>query len=115
MLNVTTLTGRIVKTPELRKTESGKPVTNITIAVPRPFKNPNGEYEADFIECTIWAGLAETASTYCKKGDLVGIKGRLQTTQLEKENCPKITMIQIIVEKLSFLCSAKEKEEKELT
>lgn len=110
MLNIATLTGRIVKTPELRKTENGKNVTNITIAVPRPFKNPNGEYETDYIECTLWAGLAETATTYCKQGDLVGIKGRLQTTQLEKENCPKITMIQLIVEKLSFLASKRQEE-----
>jgi len=41
---------------------------------------------------------------------LIGIKGRLQTTQLEKENCPKITMIQLIVEKLSFLASKKQEE-----
>ena len=58
----------------------------------------------------MWAGLAETATTYCKQGDLVGIKGRLQTTQLEKGNCPKITMIQLIVEKLSFLASKKQEE-----
>ncbi|MDD4376433.1 MAG: single-stranded DNA-binding protein, partial [Clostridia bacterium] len=65
--------GRIVKDPELKETESGRKVTNITLAVPRSFKNINGEYETDFIPCVLWKGVAETTTAYCKKGDLVGI------------------------------------------
>ena len=49
MLNQAVLVGRIVKEPELKITESGKKVSNITLAVPRSFKNSNGEYDTDFI------------------------------------------------------------------
>ena len=49
MLNQTVLVGRLVKEPELHQTENGKKVTNITLAVPRSYKNMNGEYDTDFI------------------------------------------------------------------
>lgn len=108
-MNNTILIGRIVRTPELRETENKNKVTNITVAVTRSFKNSNGEYETDFIECTLWAGIAETAVEFCKQGDLIALKGRLQTQTIEKENIPKMTVIQFVVEKLTFL-SKKEKD-----
>ena len=48
MLNQTVLVGRLVRDPELRETESGSKVTYITLAVPRSYKNVNGEYDTDF-------------------------------------------------------------------
>lgn len=48
MLNQTVLVGRLVSDPELRETENGNKVTNVTLAVPRSFKNINGEYDTDF-------------------------------------------------------------------
>ena len=72
MLNQIVIVGRLVKDPELRETDSGKKVTNITLAVPRSYKNVSGEYETDFIDCTLWTGIAENTSAYCKKGDLLG-------------------------------------------
>lgn len=60
MLNQTVIVGRLVNTPELRETESGRKVSNVIIAVPRSFKNVNGEYETDFISCVLWKGVAET-------------------------------------------------------
>jgi len=104
-LNNTILIGRLVKTPELRETENKNKVTNITIAVPRSFKNPDGKYETDFIDCILWAGIAETAVEFCKKGDLIALKGRLQTSTLEKEDMPKMNLLQFVVEKLTFLTS----------
>ena len=59
MLNQIVIVGRLVKDPELRETDSGKKVTNITLAVPRSYKNVSGEYETDFIDCTLWTGIAE--------------------------------------------------------
>ena len=85
MLNQIVIVGRLVKDPELRETDSGKKVTNITLAVPRSYKNVSGEYETDFIDCTLWTGIAENTSAYCKKGDLLGVKGRVQTRIYEKD------------------------------
>ncbi len=109
MLNQVVLVGRLVRTPELRETESGKKVTHITLAVPRSYKNVNGEYETDFIDCTLWTGVAENTTEYCSKGDLLGIKGRIQTSSYEKDNEKKY-ITEIIVEKVTFLTNTKPNE-----
>ena len=106
MLNQAVLVGRIVKDPELRDTEKGK-VTNITLAVPRSFKNMNGEYDTDFISCVLWKGVAESTAEYCKKGDLVGIKGRIQTRDVELEDETHKKYVEVIAEKVTFLSSKK--------
>lgn len=109
MLNQTVIVGRIAKDPELRETENGKKVTNVTLAVPRSFKNSNGEYETDFISCVLWKGIAESTVEYCKKGDLVGIKGRIQTRTYEKDEEKKYAT-EVVAEKVTFLSSGKPKE-----
>ena len=110
MLNQTVIVGRIAKDPELRETENGKKVTNITLAVPRSFKNSNGEYETDFISCVLWKGIAESTVEYCKKGDLIGVKGRIETL-IDKETNTK--RMQINGEKVTFLAAKSREQEKE--
>ena len=109
VLNQAVLVGRIVKEPELKNTERGK-VTNITLAVPRSFKNQNGEYDTDFISCVLWKGVAESTVEYCKKGDLVGIKGRIQTRDVELEDETHKKYVEVIAEKVTFLSSKKADE-----
>lgn len=106
MLNQSILVGRIVRDPEIRETESGNKVTNITLAVQRPYKNINGEYDTDFISCVLWKGVAETTVEYCKKGDLIGIRGRLQTRSVETEEV-KHNFLEVIAERVTFLSSKK--------
>ena len=72
MLNQVVLVGRIAKGPELKETEKGKKVASILLAVPRSFKNIDGEYETDFLNCSLWDGVATNVCEYCKTGDLVG-------------------------------------------
>lgn len=107
MLNQAVLVGRIVKDPELKSTENGSKVTNITLAVPRSFKNSNGEYDSDFISCVLWKGVAESTVEYCKKGDLVGIKGRIQTRSYEQNEDLKY-VTEVIAEKVTFLSSKRQ-------
>ncbi len=102
MLNQTVLVGRLVNDPELFETESGKKLTRITLAVPRTYKNVNGEYDTDFIGCKLWQGVAQSTSEYCKRGDLVGVKGRLQTSNYETEDGVKY-VTEVIAEKVTFL------------
>ena len=109
MLNQIVLVGRLVRDPELNETENGKKITRITLAVPRSYRNPDGEYEADFINCTLWTGIAENTSEYCKKGDLLGIKGRLQTSTYEKDGETKYA-VDVIAEKVTFLTSKRTDE-----
>jgi len=103
MLNQIVIVGRLVRDPELRETEAGKKVTNITLAVPRSYKNTNGEYETDFIDCVLWTGIAENTSEYCKKGDLLGVKGRVQTRVFETEDDKKRHVTEVVAEKVTFL------------
>lgn len=110
MLNQLVVIGRLVRDPELRKTENGKNVTNITLAVPRSYKNPNGEYDTDFIDCVLWSTVAESTTEYCKKGDLLGIKGRIQTRRIETEDEKTKQVTEVVAEKVTFLSSRKHKE-----
>ena len=107
MLNQIVIVGRLVRDPELRESENGKKFTNITLAVPRSYKNSNGEYEADFIDCRLWTGVAENTAEYCKKGDLLGVKGRVETRSIENEDKEKKEITEIIAEKVTFLSNKK--------
>ena len=110
MLNQLVVVGRLVREPELRKTENGRNVTNITLAVPRSYKNSNGEYETDYIDCVLWANVAENTTEYCHKGDLLGIKGRLQTRKYEAEDERTKQVMEVVGEKVTFLSSKKHEE-----
>ena len=108
MLNQTVIVGRIARDPELRETENGKKVTNVTLAVPRSFKNSNGEYETDFINCVLWKGIAESTVEYCHKGDLVGIKGRIQSREYTNSEDEKKHVVEVVAEKVTFLSSKRQ-------
>lgn len=113
MLNQMVLVGRLVRDPEVKETENGGKVSNITLAVPRSYKNVNGEYETDFVDCTLWNGIATNTSEYCKKGDIVGIKGRIETSSYEVDGEKKYKT-NVIAEKVTFLSSDKSKTEKSI-
>ena len=111
MNNVCILAGRICRNLELKKTQSGMSVCNVTLAIPRSYKNSEGIYESDFITCVCYRNTAEMVAEYCQKGDLIGIKGMIQSRTYEKDG-KKIYTTEIIVERATFLSSAK-KEVKE--
>lgn len=103
MLNQIVIVGRLTRDPELRETEAGKKVTNITLAIPRSYKNVNGEYETDFVDCVLWTGIAENTTEYCKKGDILGVKGRIQTRSYEVGEDKKKYVTEVVAEKVTFL------------
>ena len=110
MLNQFVIAFRLVSDPEIIVTENNKKRTLITVAVPRSYKNMEGNYETDFIRCTLWNVIAENTCEYCKKGDVIGVKGRIQTSNYEVEGEKKYSM-DIIAEKVSFLSSKKQEAE----
>lgn len=111
MLNQTVLVGRLVDDPEIKETENGN-VANITLAVSRSYKNDEGRYDTDYIKCTLWNGIATNTAEYCKKGDVVGIKGRLQTNSREDGEGKSQFYLNVIAEKVTFL-SSKSKDQVE--
>ena len=103
MLNQAVIVGRLVERPIIEESENGRKVSEITLAVPRSYKNAEGIYETDFIKCTLWNGIAENTVEYCNKGDIIGVKGRLQ--------CLGGNELQVVAEKITFLSNYKNKEE----
>ncbi len=104
MCNQVFLIGRLVDNPKIIKSEeNNNKKCIITLAVNREYKNIDGIYETDFINCELWDGISEKVCEYCRKGDLVCIKGRLVS-----EN----DLIRLIADKISFLSTRKENEEK---
>lgn len=105
MVNQIVLVGRIARAPETKTTETGKKVATLTLAVPRNYKNANGEYDTDFLDCTLWSAVAESTSEYCKTGDMIGVKGRLQSRIIDTPEGVKKRKTEIIAEKVTFLTS----------
>ena len=93
-------------------TENGKNVASVVVAVTRNYKNVDGVYETDFIKCVLWNAIAESATDYCHKGDVIGIKGRLQSNEYDDENGKRHYVTEVIAERVTFL-SSKPKEEQE--
>lgn len=111
-MNYVVLTGRLVRDIEVTELENEKKVATFTLAVPRPFKNAEGEYETDFINCEIWDVMATNTAEYCKKGDIVGLKGRLQVDSYEKDG-KNVNKLKLVGEKVTFLTSNKDKEQEQ--
>ncbi len=106
-MNQVVLVGRLTENPTVKKSENGKDYTFINLAVSRPFKNADGVYEADFIRCVLWNGIASNTSEYCHAGDVVGIKGRLQNRSYENSEHEKRFITEVIAERITFISSCK--------
>lgn len=104
MLNNVVLVGRVVRTPELVETADGKKVSTVTLAISRSFKNAHtNEYETDFINVTLWEGIAKSVVEYCGKGAIIGVKGRLVHKVYDVPNYKTLRVVEVIAEKVSFI------------
>ena len=110
MLNQIVLVGRLTRNMKINKSENGKRIANISLAIPRSFKNMEGTYDTDFIDCVAFENIAENTASYCSKGDIVGVKGRVQSRVVEKDG-KKEYLMDIVAEKVTFLSSRKKEEE----
>ena len=97
-MNSVQLIGRTTKDPELKSSQSGKPVISFTLAVPKKFKKD----EADFIRCRAWKKTAELISQYISKGDRIGVEGSITTYTYDK-NGQKAELTEVSVERIEFL------------
>lgn len=93
MLNQIVLVGRLIYDP---KTEENK--TIVTVSVPASVKDENGEYPVDTIEVELFDSIAKNTAEYCKKGDVIGVKGRIQRRNDEQ--------MKVVAEKVTFLTAS---------
>lgn len=104
MLNRATLTGRLTRDPELRYTNSGTAVVRFSLAVDRQFRNQQtGEREADFINCVIWRKSAENFANFTHKGALVGIDGRITTSNYQNQQGQRVYRTEVTVDNFALL------------
>ena len=102
-MNKVELIGRLTTDPELRYTESEKAYTRFTIAVNRKYKKDDESRDADFIPVVAWEKRAETICQYVKKGNRLGIIGRIQTGSYDKEDGSRGYTYDVIAEEFEFL------------
>lgn len=103
MINNVTLIGRLTRDAELRYTPSNIATAQFNIACNRNFKNANGEYDADFINCVMWREQAERFCNCTKKGMLVGITGRIQTRSYEGNDGKRVYVTEVVAENFQVL------------
>lgn len=107
MMNQVVLVGRITEDFKDCKTLSSSG-TLIKVAVARSYKNPDGEYETDILPVVLYGTVAENTAKYCKKGDVVGVKGSLVLDAYQGKKA-----LYVRGDKISFLSSSPINEEEE--
>lgn len=108
-MNKTILMGRLTRDPEVRYTQStNMMVTSFTLAVNRRFAKQGEERQVDFINCVAWNKTAEFVNKYFKKGQQVGVIGRIQTRNYDDDKGIKHYITEVIAEEVYFAGDKKE-------
>lgn len=107
MINSIVLVGRTTKNIELKQNKNGTNYVQFTLAVNRPFKDEQGQQQADFIQCVAWNKTAETIAKYVPKGTMIGVEGRLQVRSYDNEAGVRQYISEVLVNKFTFLESKK--------
>ena len=102
-MNKVILVGNLTRDPELSETPSGIAVCRFSIAVSRDYSNAEGNRETDFFNITVWRGRAENCGRYLKKGNKVGVVGRLQNRSYDDKDGVKRYVTDIVADEVEFL------------
>lgn len=108
MLNHVSIMGRFARDPELRRTQSGTPVTSFSLACERDFANSNGGKETDWFDVVAWRGTAELVCKYFSKGRMAVVDGRLQTRTWTDKDGNKRKTVEVLAESVYFADSKRE-------
>jgi single-strand DNA-binding protein len=112
MLNRITLIGRITKNPELRTTNNGKDVVEISIAVNKRIKPKDGSADADFFRVTAWESTARFISEYLGRGRLIAVDGRLETRKYTDKEGNAREVVFVVADNVHSLDRPKENNRK---
>ncbi len=106
-LNKATIIGRLTNDPEARTTPSGQTVVSFSVATNFRWTDANGQKQdkAEFHNIVAWRKLAETITTYLKKGSRIYVEGRLQTRSWDDQNGVKKYRTEIIADNMIMLDS----------
>lgn len=109
-MNKVILMGRLTADPNLNQTQSGISSCRFSIAVNRNFKNQQGTYDADFINCVAWRQTAEFINRYFKKGSMICVEGTLRNNNYQDRKYPDVThyTMEVLVDNVEFTGSKSE-------
>ena len=110
MLNQVIVQGRLCAAPELKTTSSGTSAVRIRLGVTRNYKNPNGEYDSDFINVIAWRGTAELITKHFGKGDMIIVRGSIKTGNYTNSDGVKIYTTDVEADSVYFAGGAKKTE-----
>ena len=102
-MNKAILIGNLTKDPELSTTTSGVSVTRFTVAISRRFKNAEGEYDTDFINCVAWRNTADFVHKYFRKGQKLAVTGSIQTRSYDAQDGTKRYVTEVVAEEVEFV------------
>ncbi len=111
MINQVTLVGRLTRDPELKFTTEGVALANITLAVNRNYRNSSGQIDTDFVQCILWRRVAENTVQYCRKGQLIGITGRIQTRSYTNKDGQRVYVTEVIGDNVTFLSRSPQEQQ----
>lgn len=106
-MNKALLSGRICSDIELKTTGNGTSVCSFRLAVQRRFKNAEGNYDADFINCVVWGGKADFIFNHFSKGKPIELVGSIQTRDYEKDG-HKVYITEVVVDEANFVIANKD-------
>lgn len=107
MFNTVVLTGRLTADPELKTTQGGISVTSFCIAVDRPYRSGEAK-QTDFINIAAWRQTAEFVTRYFKKGNLIGIEGRIQTRKYTDRDGNQRSVFEVAASNIQFVESKRD-------
>lgn len=100
-MNCVQLVGRLTRDPEIRYSDSGSSVGRFTVAIDRRFK----QGEADFVSCVAFGKSAEFLEKYFRKGQRIGLVGRIQTGSYQNQEGKTVYTTDVIADNLEFVDS----------
>ena len=108
-MNKVILMGRLTRDPEVRYTQTNNTlVASFSLAVNRRFVRQGEERKADFINIVAWNQTAEFVSKYFKKGQQVGVIGRIQTRNYDDADGKKVYVTEVVAEEVYFADSRRD-------
>lgn len=108
-MNKVILMGRLTRDPEVRYTQNTNTlVSSFSLAVNKRFVRQGEERQADFINVVAWSKLGEFCSKYFKKGQQVGVIGRIQTRSWDDQDGKKRYVTEVVAEEAYFADSKRE-------
>ena len=111
-MNKVVLSGRLTKDVEFRATQDGTTISSFTVAVNRKYKDQNGNYPTDFINCKAFRNTADFIKKYFHKGDRINLEGEIRTGSYDDKDGNKKYTFDVIANEVEIVESKKQEENK---